>query len=111
MSSQATGLLPGQSPPLTVITSTDHSGFVLIATTLGLVFTLVSLLIRVYVRYECSNSFARDDVAVTVAGVRSTLVVSVYEAIADDFPDTLHISVQCSIRRSQERLWQTLDGR
>lgn len=71
MSSQGSGLLPGQSPPLTIITPTDHSGLVLIATALGFVFALVSLLIRAYVRYEFSRQFARDDVLVTVAVVRS----------------------------------------
>ncbi|KAH7383048.1 hypothetical protein BKA64DRAFT_749130 [Cadophora sp. MPI-SDFR-AT-0126] len=44
------GLLPGQSAPLSTITSTDQSGVVLIATALGLAFALVSLLIRVYVQ-------------------------------------------------------------
>lgn len=47
---KTTGLLPGQSAPLSTITSTDQSGVVLIATALGLAFALVSLLIRVYVQ-------------------------------------------------------------
>lgn len=71
MSSQPSGLLPGQSAPLTIITSTDRSGLILIATALGLIFALVSLLIRAYVRYEFSRQFARDDAVLTVAVVRS----------------------------------------
>jgi len=69
MSPQATGLLQEQSAPVTIITSTDRSGLVLIAIALGLAFALVSLLIRVYVRREFSHQFARDDFVVAIAMV------------------------------------------
>lgn len=69
MSSNGTGLLPGQSPPLTVITSTNQSGIVLIATVLGLAFALISLLIRLFIRLEFRHQFARDDIVAALAMV------------------------------------------
>jgi hypothetical protein len=71
MSSNATDLLPGQSAPLTVITPTDQRGVVLIATALSLSFTLISLLIRLFIRLEFRQRFARDDLLVALAAVRS----------------------------------------
>jgi hypothetical protein len=67
MASNGRDLLPGQSPPLTVITSTDQSGVVLIATALALIFALISLLIRIFIRREFRNDFARDDIVAAVS--------------------------------------------
>jgi hypothetical protein len=69
--SNGTELLPGQSPPLTVITSTDSSGIVLIATTLALAFALISLLIRLFIRLEFRHQVSSDDIAATLAMVGS----------------------------------------
>lgn len=70
MASNETGLYPGQMPPLTVITPTDHGGLVLIATALGLAFALISLLIRVFIRLEFQHQFALDDILAGLAMVR-----------------------------------------
>ena len=69
MASNGTDLLPGQSPPLTIITSTNQSGIVLIATALGLIFALISILIRVFIRFEFRTEFARDDIVAAVSMV------------------------------------------
>lgn len=69
MASSTPTLLPGQSPPLTIITSTNQSGVVLIATALGLIFGLISLLIRMFIRLEFRTGFARDDILAAVAMV------------------------------------------
>ena len=75
MDSNSTGgLLPGQSAPLTVITSTDQSGIVLIATALGLSFAIISLIIRIYIRLEFRHQFSRDDVVCALAMVRTSLL-------------------------------------
>jgi hypothetical protein len=63
MASNATELLPGQSPPLSIITSTNQSGIVIIAAALGLAFSGISLLLRVFIRLDFRNQFAKDDVA------------------------------------------------
>jgi hypothetical protein len=65
-------LLPGQSPPLVVISATDKGGVIIITTALGLAFVLVSLLIRAYVRYGFSpGRFAWDDGLILAAAVSS----------------------------------------
>jgi hypothetical protein len=61
MDSNSSSLLPGQAPPIAVITATDQSGIVLIATTLALAIAIVSLLMRVYVQLQIRHQFSRDD--------------------------------------------------
>ncbi|KAK0715148.1 hypothetical protein B0H67DRAFT_553733 [Lasiosphaeris hirsuta] len=56
-------VLPGQSAPLAVLTATDQSGVIIIGATLALIFAVISMLIRLYVRLEFRHSFARDDFA------------------------------------------------
>ena len=66
-------LLPGQSSPLVVISTTDQGGVIIITTALGLAFVLVSLLIRAYVRYGFSpGRFAWDDGLILAAAVSFT---------------------------------------
>ena len=67
-------LLPGQSPPLTVITPTDQRGIVIIATGLSLVFALVSVLLRLFIRRDFRHSFFGDDVAALMSMVRLLLL-------------------------------------
>lgn len=67
------GLYPGESPPLTVITATDQTGVVLIGAALALAFAAVSMLIRLYVRLEFLRSFGRDDIA-SIASMVSFLL-------------------------------------
>lgn len=69
----ASGLLPGQSAPIGVITSTDRSPVVLIATGIALVVGIVSLAIRVYVRF--THTFAWDDYTIFVASVSSVPIL------------------------------------
>ena len=56
-------LLPGQSPPLSIITDTDQSGILLITTALGLILAFVSILIRLFIRVGLGARFAKDDFA------------------------------------------------
>jgi hypothetical protein len=69
MASNGTALLPGQSLPLATITSTDERGIVLIATSVALAFSLISLLIRIFIRVDFHQAFARDDIAAVAAMV------------------------------------------
>ncbi|CAK7210898.1 hypothetical protein SCUCBS95973_000948 [Sporothrix curviconia] len=48
-------------PPLKAVTATDQGGILAITASLGLVFGVISLLIRTYVRIECRASFGKDD--------------------------------------------------
>jgi hypothetical protein len=61
MDSNSSSLLPGQSAPIAVITATDQSGVVLIATALALSIALVSLLMRVYMQLQIRHQFSHDD--------------------------------------------------
>ncbi|OIW26306.1 hypothetical protein CONLIGDRAFT_683294 [Coniochaeta ligniaria NRRL 30616] len=54
-------LMPGQSPPLTVITPTDQGGIVVIAAALALIFALVSIVLRLFIRVEFRRRFFGDD--------------------------------------------------
>jgi hypothetical protein len=69
MASSAPTLLPGQSPPLTIITPIDQSGVVLITTALGLIFGLISLLIRMFIRLEFQTGFSRDDIVAAIVDI------------------------------------------
>lgn len=69
MDSTTPVVAPGQSPPLTVISSTDQGGVVLIITALGMVFALVSILIRLYIRLQIRHTYEHDDTAVAIAMV------------------------------------------
>jgi len=60
-------LLPGQSPPLSVLTPTDQTGVIYIATALGLVFALISLLIRYFIRVDLQNKVSADDILASLA--------------------------------------------
>jgi hypothetical protein len=71
MASNGTDMLPGQSAPLTIITPTNQSGVVLIATAVAMTFGLISLLIRVFIRLEFRTEFARDDIVAAVSMVGS----------------------------------------
>ncbi|KAK0620408.1 hypothetical protein B0T14DRAFT_567155 [Immersiella caudata] len=63
-----TGLYPGQSAPLATLTSTDQGGVVAIGAALALVFALISMLIRFYVRTQFQRSVGSpDDVASAAA--------------------------------------------
>ncbi|KFZ03048.1 hypothetical protein V502_11277 [Pseudogymnoascus sp. VKM F-4520 (FW-2644)] len=77
MASTTPVLAPGQSPPLTVISPTNQGGVILIITALGMVFALVSILIRLYIRLQIRHSYERDDTAVAIAMVFSIIQSSV----------------------------------
>lgn len=60
-------LLPGQSPPLTVLTPTDQTGVLYITTAIGLVFAVISLLIRYFIRVDLQNKLSADDIVASLA--------------------------------------------
>lgn len=74
MDSNSSSLLPGQAPPFAVITATDQSGIVLIATTLALAIAIVSLLMRVYMQLQIRHQFSRDDFVAMGSTVSEDLI-------------------------------------
>lgn len=73
-------------PPLKAVTDTDHGGILAITASLGLVFGVISLLIRTYVRIECRASFGKDDYAAFLSMVFALIQgVLVFLAISHGF--------------------------
>ena len=73
-------------PPLKAVTATDQGGILAITASLGLVFGVISLLIRTYVRIECRASFGRDDYTAFASMVVALLQsVVVFLAISQGF--------------------------
>jgi hypothetical protein len=52
---------PGYSPPFQVVDDLHHGAWVIIVVALGLVLSLVSFLIRLYVRLALHPPFGKDD--------------------------------------------------
>ncbi|ERT01164.1 hypothetical protein HMPREF1624_02406 [Sporothrix schenckii ATCC 58251] len=73
-------------PPLKAVTDTDQGGILAIAASLGLVFGVISLLIRTYVRIECRAAFGKDDYAAFLSMVVALIQgVLVFLAISNGF--------------------------
>ncbi|KAL3429170.1 hypothetical protein BDV09DRAFT_203264 [Aspergillus tetrazonus] len=74
---------PGYSPPFQVVDDLHHGAWVIIVVALGLVFSLVSFLIRLYVRLALHPPLGKDDYvllgATIIAVVQATLI---FEACA-----------------------------
>lgn len=58
-------------PALKAVTATDQGGILAIAASMALVFAILSLLVRAYVRIECSAAFAKDDLVSCLSMVSS----------------------------------------
>ena len=65
-----TELLPGQSPPIAVITDSDHGGYILIANSLCLCMSLAGFVLRIHIRRKVRPPFSYDDIVLIVAFVR-----------------------------------------
>lgn len=78
MSSSDTFIIPeGWSPPLTVVTDKDHTAWILIATSLGLVCTLIFGGIRVFIRKSINPDFGLDDIFLASATVSVRKISSI----------------------------------
>ena len=65
--SRMSTLVNGRYSPLFQVTSDNHTVWIAIATVLGLCCTLVTLLIRVFIRFMISPPFGSDDFVMLVA--------------------------------------------
>jgi hypothetical protein len=63
----------GYYEPFAVVTEGDHSGWLIIATALGLAMVLLSSVIRVTIRIMFGQKFGIDDVILGAATVRLIL--------------------------------------
>ncbi|TEY61421.1 hypothetical protein BOTCAL_0169g00260 [Botryotinia calthae] len=79
MSMPTTGLVvpPGQSAPFAVVTSTDHSAWVIIATALGLSCVLVFIGIKAFARSSLGKGISYDELCL----VASTLLAAIQSSV------------------------------
>ncbi|OOF90120.1 hypothetical protein ASPCADRAFT_519430 [Aspergillus carbonarius ITEM 5010] len=83
---------PGQSPPFQVVDDLHHGAWIIITGALGLVLSLVSFFIRLYVRLALHPPFAYDDYlllgATVVAIVQAALL---FDAVSHGFGTSIHL--------------------
>ncbi|KAF7867531.1 uncharacterized protein EAF02_009722 [Botrytis sinoallii] len=79
MSMPTTGLVvpPGQSPPFAVVTSTDHSAWIIIATALGLSCLLVFSGIKSFARTSMGKGVSYDEICL----LASTLLAAIQSSV------------------------------
>ena len=61
---------PGYHPPFSTVSDNDHTAWILIAASLGTIYSLIFGGIRVFIRYTTSRVFGLDDAVLAVATVR-----------------------------------------
>ncbi|KAI9367355.1 hypothetical protein BJX61DRAFT_312157 [Aspergillus egyptiacus] len=95
---------PGYSPPFQVVDELHHGAWVIIIAALGLVLSLVSFLIRLYVRLVLHPPFGKDDYvllgATIIAVVQATLL---FEACSEGLGTSIVL-----LREDQVHLIQRL---
>lgn len=68
---------PGFSPPFATVTDNDHTAWVIITTVLGLIYSLLFGLVRIFVSWTTGpGRLQADDVALAVSTVRETSFLS-----------------------------------
>ncbi|EME87456.1 uncharacterized protein MYCFIDRAFT_205678, partial [Pseudocercospora fijiensis CIRAD86] len=67
----------GYYPPFAIITKDDHGGLIIIATALGLALALLSIAIRVYVKWMSSQRAGIDDLLLAVGAMFAFIQESV----------------------------------
>lgn len=104
MASNSTAmLLPGQTAPLTVITATDQSGVIIIATALALTFALISILLRLFIRKDFQHRFEKDDLLAIISIVRTDFEMA---PVDTNLAGTLRFPVGDSFHSSIKGIWE-----
>lgn len=67
MATLSTAVPEGDKPPLLKLDDNHHGSWLVISSAFGLVIILLTLIIRIYLRYRVSPPFAADDIALTVS--------------------------------------------
>lgn len=74
---------PGYSPPFQVVDDLHHGAWLIIVAALGLVLSLVSFLIRLYVRVALHPPFGKDDYVLLGATVLLPRSLNEYNKLID----------------------------
>ncbi|CAK44698.1 hypothetical protein AnigIFM59636_011631 [Aspergillus niger] len=87
---------PGQSPPFQVVDDLHHGAWIIITGALGLVVSLVSFFIRLYVRIALHPPFAYDDYL--LLGATAALL---FDAVSHGFGTSIHLLEQNQVDKIQ----------
>jgi len=60
---------PGQHPPYSVVTPTDHGAWIIISASLWLSITLLFAGIRIFIRSSTNPGYGKDDYSIACASV------------------------------------------
>lgn len=71
---------PGQSPPLAVVTDTDHRAWIYIAAALGFCMTLLSTAIRVFIKCNAKTGWTQDDLVLGASTVSRSRAIEQFAA-------------------------------
>lgn len=98
MATLSNGIPEGNKAPLIKLDENHHGSWLVICSAFGLVIILLTLTIRIYLRYRVSPPFAADDIALTtstaLAVIQCSLVfvgVSKGDGTSIDLIDENHI--------------------
>lgn len=89
--STTASLLPvpsGQYPPFAVVTETDHTAWIIIATALCLSFILLFSAIKIFIRFTVTPTLGLDESFLAASTVRYTVCHSRH---------TIHLYSSCSL--------------
>ncbi|RAK88435.1 hypothetical protein BO79DRAFT_19503 [Aspergillus costaricaensis CBS 115574] len=93
---------PGQSPPFQVVDDLHHGAWIIITGALGLVVSLVSFFIRLYVRLALHPPFAFDDYLLLGATIVATVQAALlFNAVSHGFGTSIHLLEQKQVDKIQ----------
>jgi hypothetical protein len=83
MATLSNGIPEGNKAPLITLDENHHGSWLVICSAFGLVIILLTLIVRIYLRYRVSPPFAVDDIALTVATALAVVQCSLVFAGVD----------------------------
>ncbi|GAQ38176.1 uncharacterized protein AtWU_03113 [Aspergillus tubingensis] len=93
---------PGQSPPFQVVDDLHHGAWIIITGALGLVVSLVSFFIRLYVRLALHPPFAFDDYLLLGATIVATVQAALlFNAVSHGFGTSIYLLEQKQVDKIQ----------
>ncbi|PYH34491.1 uncharacterized protein BO87DRAFT_48689 [Aspergillus neoniger CBS 115656] len=93
---------PGQSPPFQVVDDLHHGAWIIITGALGLVVSLVSFFIKLYVRLALHPPFAFDDYLLLGATIVATVQAALlFNAVSHGFGTSIHLLEQDQVDQIQ----------
>ncbi|KAF2160582.1 hypothetical protein M409DRAFT_28968 [Zasmidium cellare ATCC 36951] len=96
---------PGQTPPLAVITESDHRAWIFITAALGLSMTLLATGIRAFIRCGTRSAWGLDDGTLGVSTLLSFIQSSLVLAAASDGLGRSEVTTSGASKERAEKLY------